>query len=1077
MKKKILGRIVFISAFVSILIFSGFLFLNNINQSSAAGECFPESEVGAGDGFCMGITWNPSQVDWHKDVSTISFTAYPAITPEPTEAEKRDYNLFPTSCTTGSNYGDTCGPICYSYKRGAQICRRSPINRFDNLPPVCGSWTRSGNIFTLSGSTDAPASGNSGSSGIQVAGGTCTASAGGTCTVDIYDVAANKTTCTSPVNPAAYSCYGSIPTNASLCSGDDSGLAESTLSNLVPACTAPNKCEFTCNAGYQYQMGLNGFESCVPIGPVQTPLSCSPRSQSISVGAGVRYEATGGDGNYNWSAPASCFGEVEAANPKVFWPRCNTPGNYWIDVTDNSGHSDSCMMEVVGSLDCTVDPVSATVARGGSAGFSVSSNFPSTSGNQIYVSVSGLASGLSSSLYIGTIPVGSDSLGFGISATAQAALGTSDFTVSCSMDCPVGGCPSGGSPSNIDGNPVEITVVDGTPPASCNYNRIQDNGETGVDCGGGNCPVCGAPPACGPYWETNPHYVCENYACARVDACGSNLDGCTSGIVGHECGDQGTGTVNVTSNSPAARWTVSTPQGSLSGNGLYRSYSGPEVPAPGTYTVISNKTGCVVGSPDSQFLLEGQVIDFFIDCDGDDPPLPTCWISAVPDSQTANIGSNASFTATTTCSDGSIPSDNINLTDWSVNKSASFVSGENNSKTTTLRCDSSTGGVPATVTPTLGSLIPISSSLTCNPVLACSPVNQTVDVNENASFSAAGGSTYSWTATGGSPASGLGASFAAKYATAGNKTVTVSSDGNNTSCSVNVVQPKHNECVMVNGAPACSLIDGRAPDRCNTVADCGGGSCNYNGSQDNGETGVDCGGGGCPSCGGNPPLKYSCGSGSCQVDSAGPYTDSTCGGVCSPTYYSCSNGSCSADANGQFTSADCNNMCVAPIHSECNGPACVNVFGPGNNSCTVDNPDCGVATTITHLGCIGNACVILNGVGSNECGAVGEACVTGGGGKCSLKAAPPLVSGGQSVKLTWQCTGSPTCSITRKYNNSNTTVTVQDPAVRTSGNFSDKPLSSGLYTLKCNIPAADATASVKVSTLIECAPTDPTCKP
>lgn len=36
----------------------------------------------------------------------------------------------------------------------------------------------------------------------------------------------------------------------------------------------------------------------------------------------------------------------------------------------------------------------------------------------------------------------------------------------------------------------------GYPPGPvCNYNGVQDAalGETGVDCGGGNCPACGSP--------------------------------------------------------------------------------------------------------------------------------------------------------------------------------------------------------------------------------------------------------------------------------------------------------------------------------------------------------------------------------------------------------------------------------------------------------------------------------------------------------------------------------------------------------------------------------------------------------
>ena len=1073
MKKNITSRIVFGSALVAILIFSGFLFLNNADKSLAiVGECFPESLPGVNDGFCMGMTWDPAQDIWHNEISSILFTAYPAITPPPTEAEIRDYALSPADCSTGVNYGDKCpGMVCYSYKRGAQICSASPINRFDNLPPVCGAWSGTGPNFTLANSTDAPASGNSGSSGIFVAGGTCTASAGGTCSVVIKDEARNERTCTSPVYTPQYSCTGATPSNADLCSGDDSGLGAPTMRHLVQSCTPADKCEFTCDAGYQYQ-NILGVTSCV-LTPTQPPLSCSPRSQSIGVGAGVRYEATGGDGVYNWSAPAgNCFGEVESANPKVFWPGCNTPGTYWVNVADNSGHADSCRMDVTANLDCTVSPDDTTVSRGGSVGFNVFSNIVSVSGNPIYVSAFGFANGLISNLGLATIPTGGNSLSFGVTAEAQAALGTSNFTVYCSQDCPVGGCPSGGSPSNADENPVTITVTSGTPSPSCNYNGVQDNGESGVDCGGGNCPSCTPPPACTPYWNNNPHYVCENYACTRVEACGLDSGGCTALNVGSACGQPtAVGEVNVSSNSSSATWLLDGPQGAYLGSGTYQSY--PNLAAPGTYNVISTKAGCEVDAPASKTLWPDQVINFNITCGA----TPTCFISAVPSSQSANIGSNASFTATTTCSDGSTPPDNIDLTDWSVNKSASFVSGENNSWTTTLRCNSSTGGVPALVTPTLGSLISIGSDLSCNPVLTCSPVNQTVDINQNASFSAAGGATYSWTATGGTPASGSSASFLTRYASVGNKTVTVVSGSDNASCSVNVIQPKHNECVMVNGAPACSLIDGRAPDRCNTVADCGAGSCNYNGAQDNGETGVDCGGGGCPSCGGTPTLKYSCGSGSCQVNSAGQYTDSTCGGVCSPTYYSCSNGSCSPDANGQFTSADCNNMCVAPIYGRCSAAslACVNTTDPAGAPCSGDIA-CGT-TGETHFGCIGNACVIMSGPGSDECGAVGEACATGGAGSCSLKAAPPLISGGQSVKLTWQCTGAPVCKMTRKYKDSSTVITVLDTASMPVGSYSEKPTSSATYTLDCEAPSTDAVADVKVSTLIECAPTDPTCKP
>ena len=165
-----------------------------------------------------------------------------------------------------------------------------------------------------------------------------------------------------------------------------------------------------------------------------------------------------------------------------------------------------------------------------------------------------------------------------------------------------------------------------------------------------------------------------------------------------------------------------------------------------------------------------------------------------------------------------------------------------------------------------------------------------------------------------------------------------------------------------------------------------------------------------------------------------------------------------------------------PIYGRCSAEsrACVNTTDPSGGPCSGDLV-CGT-TGETHLGCNGNACVIMGGPGTDDCSVVGEACSTTGG-KCSLKAAPPLVSGGQSVKLTWQCVGNPVCKLTRKYKNSSTIITLQGSTPRTTGNYSEKPTSSATYTLDCDGTSADAIADVKVSTLIECAPTDPTCKP
>jgi uncharacterized repeat protein (TIGR01451 family) len=76
------------------------------------------------------------------------------------------------------------------------------------------------------------------------------------------------------------------------------------------------------------------------------------------------------------------------------------------------------------------------------------------------------------------------------------------------------------------------------------------------------------------------------------------------------------------------------------------------------------------------------------------------------------------------------------------------------------------------------------------PTLVCTPNSQTVNVNQSANFSASGGTgVYSWTAQGGSPASGSGASFNTAYSTQGGKTVTVTSGSQTVSCNVTVNTP------------------------------------------------------------------------------------------------------------------------------------------------------------------------------------------------------------------------------------------------------------------------------------------------
>ena len=54
----------------------------------------------------------------------------------------------------------------------------------------------------------------------------------------------------------SYHCVGTVPSHASLCSGDDQGLTQDTSITLVSSCTNTQKCEYTCKTGYHLENGV-----------------------------------------------------------------------------------------------------------------------------------------------------------------------------------------------------------------------------------------------------------------------------------------------------------------------------------------------------------------------------------------------------------------------------------------------------------------------------------------------------------------------------------------------------------------------------------------------------------------------------------------------------------------------------------------------------------------------------------------------------------------------------------------------------------------------------------------------------
>lgn len=75
---------------------------------------------------------------------------------------------------------------------------------------------------------------------------------GGVCTVSGQPGTCQSGTC---IQTPVYSCTGTVPSNAQLCSGDDTGLTATTTRTLVASCGTP-KCEYTCSSGYQLSGGV-----------------------------------------------------------------------------------------------------------------------------------------------------------------------------------------------------------------------------------------------------------------------------------------------------------------------------------------------------------------------------------------------------------------------------------------------------------------------------------------------------------------------------------------------------------------------------------------------------------------------------------------------------------------------------------------------------------------------------------------------------------------------------------------------------------------------------------------------------
>lgn len=116
-----------------------------------------------------------------------------------------------------------------------------------------------------------------------------------------------------------YSCTGSVPTNATMCSGDNSNLSSDTANSVVDACSFPAgsnpKCEYSCDTGYHEDNGSCVVDNYVCEGSWTTTTggSCSGTYETVAAGSCSGSYMFNDDTSYGCSGPCGYCGEYSCS--------------------------------------------------------------------------------------------------------------------------------------------------------------------------------------------------------------------------------------------------------------------------------------------------------------------------------------------------------------------------------------------------------------------------------------------------------------------------------------------------------------------------------------------------------------------------------------------------------------------------------------------------------------------------------------------------------------------------------------------------------------------------------------------
>jgi len=124
-------------------------------------------------------------------------------------------------------------------------------------------------------------------------------------------------------NSATFSCVGSTPENAMLCSGDDSDLEKNTDISLVSSCT-DTKCEYYCNIGY------NLSESVCEAAQIFLTTDTNSFLNAENLYANIRGKADENTYSYKWYKDGDLNATSLFTNQLVsYWSLNNDMNDYW----------------------------------------------------------------------------------------------------------------------------------------------------------------------------------------------------------------------------------------------------------------------------------------------------------------------------------------------------------------------------------------------------------------------------------------------------------------------------------------------------------------------------------------------------------------------------------------------------------------------------------------------------------------------------------------------------------------------------------------------------------------------------